>query len=684
MVLEIGAFLISLQPPGAKQIVVDLFGTADKLALNVAIVLGALALAALLGVLARYHRPWTTGGFSAIAILGLFASLRDPLVDGLLAIAAAILGVVVANASLGWLLQLATPSGAAEMPDWGRRRFLGTSIGVAALAVAGGGIGRVLLNSRADAAPTATSIPPAVDPVAALPAGARLAVEGITPIVVKNRDFYRIDTQLLTPRLDASTWKLSVDGMVDHPFSLTYAELLAMEMHEEYVTIACVSNEVGGDLVGNALWKGVRLRELLDRAGVRAGRHADRRARLRRLDGRLPDRLARSGGPRGAGGGGDERRAAARRARLPGAPDRARAVRIRVRDEVADQDRSHHAGGVRRLLGAARLGQGGADPDPVPHRRSAARQLAPGRAGAGRRRRLGAGPGHRAGRGAGRQRCVGRGGAFNADLRRDLGPVAVPVERDPGGAHPQRACHRRRRRSPDRHGDSAPARWGARPSHDQRQRRGLIARLDARRRIGGVPAPTAPLFIVNPIAGNGRAHGIVPRIQAWLQERGIEARLLETREPGHAERLAAAATDLGHDRVIAVGGDGTIQEVINGLLSSGVGTDGGPPALGLVPSGRGNDMARSVNLPIDPMACLPIALGPTTHPFDIGSASSPDGSQRYFGAAGGVGFDAAVAYTMAVHRRFWMRGEAGYFLGTLNELRRYRNSELRGDAHRRR
>ena len=117
--------------------------------------------------------------------------------------------------------------------------------------------------------------------------------------------------------------------------------------------------------------------------------------------------------------------------------------------------------------------------------------------------------------------------------------------------------------------------------------------------------------------------------------------------------------------------------MINGLLAAGVGTDGGPPALGLIPSGRGNDLARSVRLPIDPMACLPIALGETTHPFDVGRAQGEDGSQRYFGAAGGVGFDAAVAYTMAVHRRFWMRGEAGYFLGTLNELRRYRNSELR-------
>jgi YegS/Rv2252/BmrU family lipid kinase len=182
---------------------------------------------------------------------------------------------------------------------------------------------------------------------------------------------------------------------------------------------------------------------------------------------------------------------------------------------------------------------------------------------------------------------------------------------------------------------------------------------------------------VNPIAGSGRAHGIVPRIEAWLKERRIEGRLVETSEAGHAERLAAAAAGLGHDRVIAVGGDGTMQEVINGLLASRAETYEGPPHMAVVPAGRGNDMARSVRLPIDPMACLPIALGAATHPFDVGRATSPDGGQRHFGAAGGVGFDAAVAYTMAARRRFWMRGEPGYFLATLNELRRYHNSELR-------
>ena len=104
-----------------------------------------------------------------------------------------------------------------------------------------------------------------------MPAGAELAVDGITPLVVPNGSFYRIDTSLLTPRVDAASWSLTVNGMVDHAYTINYEELLAMPLVEQYVTIACVSNKVGGDLVGNALWRGVRLRDVLDRAGVKQG-----------------------------------------------------------------------------------------------------------------------------------------------------------------------------------------------------------------------------------------------------------------------------------------------------------------------------------------------------------------------------------------------------------------------------
>ena len=174
----------------------------------------------------------------------------------------------------------------------------------------------------------------------------------------------------------------------------------------------------------------------------------------------------------------------------------------------------------------------------------------------------------------------------------------------------------------------------------------------------------------------GHAHQLEPRIRAALDGAGVGARLLETREPGHAERLAAAAADLGHDRVVAVGGDGTMQEVLNGLMAGGTGAGSDLPALGIVPGGSGNDLARSLGLPAAPLDALTVALGDATRPLDLGRAMH-DGQVRYFAAAGGTGFDAQVAFTMAGRRRGWQRGRAGYFLSTLNELRRFRNRELR-------
>ena len=190
-----------------------------------------------------------------------------------------------------------------------------------------------------------------------------------------------------------------------------------------------------------------------------------------------------------------------------------------------------------------------------------------------------------------------------------------------------------------------------------------------------MPAPQTPLVIVNPVAGAGRALQLEPQVRAVLEGSGVSARLLETQEPGHAERLAAAAADLGHDRVVAVGGDGTINEIVNGLMA-GSAAGGVRVTLGVVPCGSGNDLVRSLGLPLAPMAALSVALGPDTRPLDLGFAQS-DGARRYFHAAGGTGFDAQVAFTMAGKRGRWQRGRAGYFLSTLNELRRYRNRELR-------
>ena len=172
------------------------------------------------------------------------------------------------------------------------------------------------------------TIPPPTELVPDLPSGdgSVRPRPGLTPIVTPNDRFYRIDTALLTPTVDVAR----LDDSASMAWStarrrLTWDELLALPMFEQYVTIACVSNEVGGRLVGNAKWTGVRLRDVLEMAGVQPARDAARRSLRRRLDGGDADRVGDGPDPRADDRGEDERRPAARRPRLPGAPDRARA-----------------------------------------------------------------------------------------------------------------------------------------------------------------------------------------------------------------------------------------------------------------------------------------------------------------------------------------------------------------------
>jgi len=120
--------------------------------------------------------------------------------------------------------------------------------------------------SATDAPTTTTTVPEAVE----LPANLD-DIQGISPLITPNNNFYRIDTALVVPRLTAEAWKLSVTGMVDNPLELDFNQLLTYPLVTEPVTLSCVSNPVGGSLVGNAVWTGVRLADVLEDAGVQPG-----------------------------------------------------------------------------------------------------------------------------------------------------------------------------------------------------------------------------------------------------------------------------------------------------------------------------------------------------------------------------------------------------------------------------
>ena len=104
-----------------------------------------------------------------------------------------------------------------------------------------------------------------------VPDGAELDIPGLSELFTPNKDFYRVDTALTVPTIDPETWRLVIDGMVDRRVELSFQDILDMGLDEYAITLTCVSNEVGGELVGNAMWLGVPLRDVLAQAGPRSG-----------------------------------------------------------------------------------------------------------------------------------------------------------------------------------------------------------------------------------------------------------------------------------------------------------------------------------------------------------------------------------------------------------------------------
>ena len=282
LVLAVADVVVDLTPGGVVRWSIDTLGSRQKTLLVAGIVVLALAFGAALGVVAR-RRFWVgAAGFIAFGVLGGWAAARVPGAGAVAAWVAAALATGVGLAVLRALLVLAGSSASDRVaPDRrredlvrGRRRFLLAAGATALVALAGAAAGRFLrlannvevARDRLAARLRSRTAPPTPADVDVLD-----SVDGITPIVTANADFYRIDTAILVPQVDPTGWTLRVTGLVDRPFELTLDELLAMDLVDEYVTLSCVSNEVGGDLVGNTWWTGVRLADLLDRAGVQNG-----------------------------------------------------------------------------------------------------------------------------------------------------------------------------------------------------------------------------------------------------------------------------------------------------------------------------------------------------------------------------------------------------------------------------
>ncbi len=305
-IVAVGDRVVDNVPGPIKDWAISTFGTNDKAVLLSGVTLLLVLFAAVIGIVA-VRRSVRLGlvGVGVFTLIGVLASLgrggtgwarpAPPIIAGL--VAGWALVALTRRAREAWPAPASDqiPSAPTEPADGGaepvsvatsttatatvaepmvvpgaatdRRGFVQRGAGRAGAAVVAGGVGR-WLQSRAVAVGERLKVvlPRPVEPLPAVPAAVH--AKGAVPFITPIDDFYRIDTALVVPRVSTEGWELDVTGRVDRPLKLTYKELLDRPMVEADITISCVSNEVGGDLIGTARWLGCRLDDLLDEAGI--------------------------------------------------------------------------------------------------------------------------------------------------------------------------------------------------------------------------------------------------------------------------------------------------------------------------------------------------------------------------------------------------------------------------------
>jgi DMSO/TMAO reductase YedYZ molybdopterin-dependent catalytic subunit len=286
-VTAVGGEAIDATPPAVKDWAIRHFGTNDKFVLQLGIVVVLALFAVAIGLLALRLRRIGAAAALVFGVVGAAAAVSRPDAETG-AVLPSVVGALVAVGVLYLLVsRLGAPPAATASaalaggpadggPDGGfdRRRFVVTA-SAAAVASAAVGYAGVRLgagdSAQARASRGAVKLPKPAHPAPAVPKGADLDVQGLSPFFTPNNDFYRVDTALRVPKVDAVTWRLRVHGKgVRKPLTLNYAELLRRDdLVERDITLTCVSNEVGGPYVGNARWIGVPLANVLREAGVR-------------------------------------------------------------------------------------------------------------------------------------------------------------------------------------------------------------------------------------------------------------------------------------------------------------------------------------------------------------------------------------------------------------------------------
>ncbi|MDQ0242392.1 molybdopterin-dependent oxidoreductase [Arthrobacter bambusae] len=283
-VIALGSTFIDFTPPWMKDFAVTTFGTNDKAALFVGMGLTIFALACVLGVVA--FRNWALGvlgvlGMGAVIVAAVVTRASVKPADSIPSLIGTVAGLIVLRLLVARLWRLKsfpdapadTAAKGIERPATTRRTFFAaTGVTVAAAAIAAGG-GRFLSAARSNVAKARDSLklPAPARAAAPVPDGVQSPTPGVIPWLTPSKDFYRIDTALSVPEINAQEWELRIHGLVEQEVRLSFQDVLDAQLIETHVSLTCVSNPVGGNLAGNAKWLGMPIRDALKQARPKPG-----------------------------------------------------------------------------------------------------------------------------------------------------------------------------------------------------------------------------------------------------------------------------------------------------------------------------------------------------------------------------------------------------------------------------
>lgn len=279
-VVAVAEGVIDLTPGPVADWAIDTFGAADKTVLLIGLFLVLTLVFALIGWVARRRWWLAVVGYLLLALVGWIAVVVKPGAAGteLVPLGAGLVAWLVAMAVLAeWLRrwELVEESDEAATEPTHSRRWFFASVGATAAVAAGGWVvGRFASSgwARVEETRRLLRLDGVTEP--SIPHGVEVGVEGVRPWRTSAQDFYLIDTAIIKPTIEPQEWALRIHGMVDRELVLTYDDLISREITEDWITLNCVSNPVGGDLIGNAWWSGVRWAAILAEAGPQEGADA--------------------------------------------------------------------------------------------------------------------------------------------------------------------------------------------------------------------------------------------------------------------------------------------------------------------------------------------------------------------------------------------------------------------------